>query len=184
MKEESMKRSIFYVALCTLLLSVNVDAADKKEEAKSADSTVKVAYVDLNRALNEVEEGKKAKAQLEGEGNALRKKIELKQKEIQQEKENLDKQRPILSAEASREKEMKLQQAFMELQKMGAESEKTFAEKEGSYIKPIGEKLKKIILKLGQERGYAVILPKEMILYAPEGNDLTNEVIRIYNTTK
>ncbi|MBI4126967.1 MAG: OmpH family outer membrane protein, partial [Deltaproteobacteria bacterium] len=61
---------------------------------------------------------------------------------------------------------------------------KEFAEKEANFTKPIGEKLKKIIDELGKSGGYVLILPKEMILYALPGDDLTETIIKKYNSGK
>lgn len=141
----------------------------------------KIGYVDMNRALNEVEEGRKAKADLEADGKAKKQKLEIKQNELKTLKADIDKQRLILSAEALGKKEMEFQQKFMELQKMGADFEQAFAEKEAALTKPIGDKLKKIIAELGSSDSYAAILPKEVMLYGLAGNDLTDEVIRRYN---
>lgn len=171
-----MQKKIVYAALVAMLIACGVGQA---EEAKA---NVKVGYVDLNRALNEVAEGKKAKASLEADGKAKQQKLEIKQKELRSLKEELDKQRLILSEEARRDKEGKLQQGLVELQRMSAEFERDFSSKETELTKPIGDKLKQVIAELGKTGGYNVILPKEMILYSPEGTDLTDEVIKRYNS--
>ena len=141
----------------------------------------KIGYVDMNRALNEVEEGKKAKADLEADGKAKKQKLEIKQGELKTLKAELDKQRLILSADALNKKEAELQGKFMELQKMNADFEQEFSQKEAELTKPIADKLKKIVADLGASGGYAAVLPKEVMLYGLAGNELTDEVIRRYN---
>ena len=99
-------------------------------------------------------------------------------------KGEIDKQRLILSAEALREKEVRLQQSFMELQKKTMEFEQDFARKEAEYIKPISDKLQMVINEIGSKEGYSLIVPKEMALYSLPGTDLTSRVITAYNKKK
>lgn len=144
----------------------------------------KFGYVDLNRALNEVNEGKAARARLEADGKAKKQKLEIMQNDLKKMKEDLDKQRLILSADAMREKEAQFQQKFMELQKTSMEFEKSFGEAEAAAIKPISEKLQRIIQQIGQSDGYTLIVPREMALYSPAGTDITDKVITAFNSGK
>jgi outer membrane protein len=179
-----MRRYMMFMVVVALALlgAEGVDA--KSKEAGQASECAKLGYVDLNRALNEVNEGRAAKAKLERDGKKKRQKLEIMQKELKDMKEDLDKQRLILSQEALREKETQFQQKFLELQKTTVQFEKEFAEKEASFIKPISEKLKRVIEDLGAKEGYTMILPKEVALYSPAGTDLTDRVIASYNKAK
>lgn len=151
--------------------------------AKAADGT-KIGYVDANRVINEVAEGKTAKAKLEADGKAKKQKLEIMQNDLKKMKEDLDKQRLILSADALREKEGQFQQKFMDLQKTGMDYEKQFGEAEVAAIKPISDKLMRVVQQIGQTDGYAIIVPKEVAMYAPQGTDLTDKVIESFNKSK
>lgn len=180
------KLSIFLMAFLCLAVFAGGAVAKKGTQGgqiSTAEAT-KFGYVDLNRALNEVDEGKSAKAKLEADGRAKKKKLEIMQNELKKMKEDLDSQRLILSAEALRAKETKLQEKLIELQKMSVEFEQDFAKKEADYIKPISDKLKRVINDIGVRNGYTMIVPREMALYSPPGTDLTDEVITAYNKFK
>lgn len=184
-----MKKVLAVMVVVLILgLSVGVGAKGKDEAtdagANASTGLLRLGYVDLNRALNEVNEGKQAKAKLEMDIKAKKQKLDILQNDLKKMKEDLEKQRLILSAEALREKEMTFQQKFVELQKMSMEFEKDFADKEVNYIKPISEKLQKIIGNIGTKEGYTMIVPKEMALYSPPGTDITDKVIAQYNTAK
>lgn len=152
--------------------------------AHAANANTKVGYVDLNRALNEVAEGKKAKEKLESEGKAKQRKLEIMQTELQKLKDELDKDKLILSQEALNQKGVAFQQKVAEFQQMQMSFQQEFAEMEANLTRPIGEKLKAIIEELGKTGEYTIVLPKEMVLYAPPGTDLTDEVIARYNKKK
>jgi outer membrane protein len=181
-----MKKLVAVGAVLAILGTAWVASAEKSgkgnEAAATASSGSKIGYVDMNRALNEVNEGKAAKAKLEAEGKAKKQKLEIMQSELKKMKEDLDKQKLILSKEAMQEKESQFQQKFFELQKTSAEFEKQFAEQETNYIKPIGQKLQTVIQRIGQSEGYSMIVPREVALYSLPGTDITDKVIAAFNS--
>jgi len=147
-------------------------------------SSVKIAYVDLNKALNEVKEGKVAKQKLEAEGKAKKQKLQIMQNDLKKMRDDIAKQKLILSDSAMQAKQRQFQQKFLEFQKMSMQFEKDFANKQANYIKPISEKLKRVIEQIGKSGGYALIVPSDAALYSPSGTDITDEVISKYNKTK
>ncbi len=166
-----------------LAVAVVVAVAGGAKVASAADQPAsgKFGYVDLNRALNEVTEGKSAKAKLEADGKAKKQKLEIMQADLKKMKEDLDKQRLILSADAMKQKEGEFQQKFLELQKTSMDFEKSFSEAESTAIKPIGDRIQKVIQQIGAAEGFTLIVPREMALYSPTGTDLTDRVIATYN---
>lgn len=178
-----MKKITVIVVAAAFALAMFAGAYTKDACAETGTS-IKIGYVDMNRSLNEVNEGKAAKAKLEADGKAKRKKLEIMQAELKKMKEELDKQSLILSKEALAEKQAKFQQKFVELQRTTLEFEKSFAEKEANYIRPISEKLQRVIMDIGQKEGYTLIIPRAMALYSVQGSDITATVIKTYNKTK
>lgn len=178
-----MKKIMVLAVATTFALAIICGVISKGAFAETT-STVKIGYVDMNRSLNEVNEGKAAKAKLEADGQAKKKKLEIMQSELKKMKDELDKQRLILSKEALAEKEGKFQQKFIELQRTTVEFEKSFAEKEANLIKPISEKLQRVIGNVGSKEGYTMIIPRAMALYGLPQDDLTSKVIASYNSSK
>ena len=72
---------------------------------------IKVGYVDMQRALNETEDGRKAKAKLKKDFDQKQKELDEQQAELKKEIEDLDKKRTLLPADKVREKEAELQRA-------------------------------------------------------------------------
>jgi len=106
------------------------------------------------------------------------------QNELKKMKEEIDKQRLILSKEAMQEKEAKFQQKFFELQKTAADFEREFAQKEAEAMKPIVMKIQTAIQKIGSDGGYTMIVPSDVALYTQQGSDLTKDVIAAVNKAK
>ncbi len=145
--------------------------------------SVKIAYVDLQRALLEVEDGKKAKNRLKKEFDQKQKQLDKKQEAVKKMKEDLEQQAMMLSEEAKRAKAMELQKQMYELQQLYLELQGDLSKKEAEATKEIFERMGKIIEKLGKEKGYDMILERteSSVLYAKPGLEITDEVIKRYN---
>ena len=157
-----------------------VEAQDKKQ--------VKLAYVDLQRALNEVEDGKKAKKKLKRMFNKRQKKLDAQQEELKGFKEKLEAElkSDILSDDKKREKMMAYQEKFVELQQLYAQLQKELTESEAKETKKIFAKMRDILKDVGLQKGYTMILEKteSSVLWAPKNLDITDELIQRYNSGK
>ena len=144
---------------------------------------VKIGYVDLHRALENIEEGQQVKRQLEGEFQRRQQQLDQKQQEVMQLREQFEQQAMMLSDEARQQKAMELQQKMGELQQLYMTLQGELAQQEAQATQRIFEKMRGIIAEIGREQSYSMILERtEMsVLYAVESLDLTDELIRRYN---
>ncbi|MGC8928360.1 MAG: OmpH family outer membrane protein [Myxococcota bacterium] len=151
--------------------------------ASYAQTKIKIGYVDMQRVLNEVEDGAKAKEKLKREFNEKQAQLDKKQEELKKKKEDYDKQSLVLKEDARRQKQQELQQDFIELQQLYAKLQKELSENELGLTKEIFDKAQVIIAEIAQRDGFTLILDKAegRILYALPSMDITNEVIRKYN---
>src|SRR4051812_23606852 len=76
---------------------------------------LKVGYVDLQRALLEVEEGRSAKARLQSVLDLKQKELDKEQESLKKEKETLDKQASAMSEEVRVQKQTDLQKRLFDL---------------------------------------------------------------------
>ncbi len=161
-----------------LLLVVGglVLAADEK-------SAFKVAFVDLQKALQTTDAGKGAKAQLEKEVTAKRVELEKLQKTLQGEAEQFEKKAAIMNDATKAAKQSELQKKFAEFQKNAAESQMDLQKRERELTKPLIDELRAIIEGMGKEKGFQLILEKNegAVLYSEAGADLTEELITKFN---
>src|SRR5687768_11672538 len=79
---------------------------------------VKLGYVDLQRALNEVEEGAAAKKALKKEFDEKQKTLDAKQNELKAIKEELDARGSMMKPEVKQDKLNDLQKRLMETQQL------------------------------------------------------------------
>ena len=144
---------------------------------------VKIGYVDLQEALNSSDSGKKAKEVFKGEVDRLQRILKRQEEELKSMKDELEKQALLLSTDVRRNREREYQETLKKFQRFYQDSQEDLKSKDAQLTKMILIDLRDVILKMGEEEGYTIILEKNesSILYAPKTVDLTSEVIKRLN---
>ena len=144
---------------------------------------LKVAVVDMQRALNETEDGRKAKGSLKKLFEDRQKQLDKQQNDLKTMKESLEKQRDVLSRDVLAKKLDEYQKAFAELQTTYMEFQRELGSKEGELTKDIIERMQRIMRRVGQAEGYTLILERSEagVVYIPTNYDLTDVLIQRYN---
>lgn len=174
------RKWIMIAILATAVLGWGHNVSAANEEA-----SLKFGYVDFQRALETVDEGKQAKEKLKADVASKQKELSAAQEELKKLKEDLDKQRLILSADALREKEQNFQKRVMEIQEKMNSYKMEIQTKEMEVTSRILSQLKSLVQQVGKDEGYTMILEKsqEIVLYSPMNADLTDRLIKLYNET-
>ena len=151
--------------------------------AVHAEPPFKVAVVDMQRAMNETEDGRKAKASLKKVFEDRQKTLDKQQTDLKNLKESLEKQRDVLSREVLAKKLEEYQKAFGELQTTYMEFQRELQSKEGELTKDIIERMQRIMRRVGQTEGYSLVLERSEsgVVYVPSNYDLTDLLIQRYN---
>jgi len=144
---------------------------------------LKIAYVDMQKALNYCEAGKEAKRQMTVEVEKMKKTFAGGQKELEKIKEDLEKRGSVLSENVRREKEREYQAKLRDLQRLQRNYEEDLRRKDREFTDRILKNLEEIIKKMGEEGKYTIILEKNQptILFISNALDLTEEVIKRIN---
>jgi outer membrane protein len=143
----------------------------------------KIGVVDMQQALQTVDAGKKAKAQLERDFNAKKKELETEKAAIDKAGAEFKKQSLVMSDEARSKKQAELQERVMKFQELTNRSQQEIQQKEQELTSPILGKLRSIIGEIAKQKGYTVILEKNenTVLFSRDADDMTNEVISAFN---
>jgi len=152
--------------------------------ALRARAEAKIAVVDLQRAILETEDGRKAKAKLKKLFETRQVALDKKQTDIKKMKEEIEKQRNVLSKDALQKKLAEYQKAFVELQTVYVEYQRELAKKEGELTKGIVVRMEDILRRIGQTNGYTLIIERNEsgVVWVPTNLDLTDMVIQKYNS--
>jgi outer membrane protein len=143
----------------------------------------KIAVVDLQRAINETEDGRKSKEKLKKLFESRQTGLDKKQEDLKKLKEEIEKQQSVWTPEVRQQKIESYQKQIVELQQVYVDYQRELAEKEGELTKSIIERMEKILRRIGQTEGYTLIVERNEagVIYVPTNLDVTDVVIQRYN---
>lgn len=146
----------------------------------------KVAVVDLQRALQETEDGRAAKAQLQSLFKKRQQALDKQQTKLKNMKADIEKQKSVLSRPALQQRLEAYQKSFIDLQTKYGDFQRELAQKEGVFTKGILESMQSILRRIGQAEGYDLVLERNEggVIWAPSHYDLTDRLIQTYNKEK
>jgi outer membrane protein len=149
-----------------------------------------IAYVNLQRAILEVNEGKRAKAKLQKTFEKKKVRIKAEEKKLLILRDEIKAQvagagQAAMKDEAMRKRAMDFERKRMMLQQGLMKEQQELQALEQKALLKITKKMRKVIQKIGKSGRYSLILELQdaRMLYAKPHLDLTNEVIRKYNAT-
>ena len=142
---------------------------------------LKLGYVDMQRAISETEDGRKAKANLKKIFDQKQKELDEQQEDLKKAIEDLDKKRTLLPPDKVREKEAELQGRVQKIQQTYLRHQQDLSAKEQEATAKIYERMNKIIQKIAASENFTMIVDKSALVFAKPHLDLTNELIRRYN---
>ncbi|MGK5081831.1 OmpH family outer membrane protein [Bdellovibrionota bacterium FG-1] len=174
---------VLSVVVVLLLASLGVSGFHAQLARASEESGVKIATVDMQKALQSVEAGKKAKSQLEKEFNTKKKALQSEEVAIKKMGEEFKKQAAVMNEDARAKKQAEIQERIMRFQETTGRSQAEIQQKERDLTSPIIVKMRAIISEMAKQKGYSVVLEKNenTVLFSLEKDDLTSEVVSIYN---
>ena len=146
----------------------------------------KIAYVDLQKALNLSKTGVEAKQQIGVQVKKYEGEFKAKQDELMKLKEELEKQAVLLSDAAKAQKEREFQQNVKELQRFQKDIKEELQQRDAELTKRILNELFEILQTIGKNGSYTMILEKNegAVIFADANIDLTDELIKAYDASK
>ena len=163
-------RAIFAVPLLALFFATTSYA-----------QTMKVAVVDVEKAIMSIPDGKAAKSKLEREAKKKQKALDNKQKELLSMKESLERQASLLQESVKRQRVMEYQKQLAALQEEYMKMQQELKAKEAKLLKPIFEKINTAIETVSKKGGFSLVLERRAgVLFASDSLDITDKVIKAY----
>ena len=142
-----------------------------------------IGVVDLRKALETVEAGKTAKAQLDKEVKSKQEELEKSKANFQKEYEAFEKKSSIMNESSKAKTQAELQKKYMDLQKSLADSQMELQKRDRDLTEPIVNELKSIVESLAKEKNLGLVLEKNEsgVIYSLADRDLTSTVIEKFN---
>ena len=169
-----MTRSIFAFAIAYALVGGFA--------ARVAHADDKIAFVDLQRALEETKDGQNAKAKLKSDFDQKQKELDAKQDELKKMKDDFDKKSALMKEDAKQKMQQDMQQRLMQLQETYARLQGDLQKREAEATRGIFSKLQQVVGKIAEREKFSMVLEKNAaVVWGQPSLDITNEVIRTYN---
>ena len=142
---------------------------------------MRIAVVDMQRALIDTNDGRRAKAQLKKLFDARQEQLNSRQEALKRLKEDIEKQKNVVSREALEKRMSEYQAEFVKLQQTYMEDQQFLAQKEAELTKGILVNLQGVVRQIGTADGYTAILDQGAVVWSRGDLDLTDRVIQEYN---
>jgi outer membrane protein len=142
----------------------------------------RVAVVDLQKAITENSEGKKAQEQFMAAFNKKQQEFDAKQKALAEAQTKLQSGDKAMSETAKADLAKSIDKMNTELQRMNDDAQKELPDLQQTLFKPIAEKTQEVLKAYSNENGFAVVFDvssqASSIVYVQDVADITTEIIR------
>src|SRR5262249_15464863 len=137
---------------------------------------IKLGYVDLQRAVAETEDGRKARATLKKDFDQKQKELDEQQEALKKAMEDLDKKRTLLPPDQVRQKEQEIQGQLQKVQQTYVRHQQDLAGKEQEALGKIFERMQRIVAKIATSENFTMVLDRNQagLVFAKPHLDLTN----------
>jgi outer membrane protein len=144
---------------------------------------IKLGYVDLQRALNDSESGKRAKDRFKKEVDRLQGDLQKQKSQLEGLKEQLDKKSLVMKDEERRNLEKDYQKRLRDFERSYKDSQGELQQQDNELTASLLRDLQKVIEDYGKARSYTMILERSSssVLYGADNVDLTDDIIAEYN---
>lgn len=151
--------------------------------AASARAELKVGVVDLQKAMELSEEGKKAKGVFQQKVEKIQRELKTKQDRLTALKDELERQSAMLSATARAEKEREYQDKLRDFKRLYEDYQEDMRREDAELSEKILRQLIEVIEGLGVKEGYDLILEKTQsaVLYRSNAIDMTDQLIKLFD---
>lgn len=148
---------------------------------------VRLAYIDMDEILENVEEYKTAATLLDNNVANWKKDIELKKMELKGREEQLQAEKVLLTQELIEDRKLELQlfrSEIIDLQTKYFGPTGDYIQQKNNLLKPIQDQVLSIVRQIAQERKYDFVFDRSsdlVMLYSAKNYDISNLVLQRIN---
>ena len=141
---------------------------------------LRVGIIDMNKVLNESEQGQVAKKKMEARYEEVKKTIEAKQEEARKIKDEIEKQKVMLGKDKLKEKEDALQAKVNELRQMTQEGEREMQTRQGEFTREVLKSIEaKVDVVVKADKLDLVLEKSAGVVHYNEAMDITQRVLTL-----
>ena len=193
--DKFMKKSLLlYVAAVAVVASLSTansayamfgDSKEEKAETKTeAAANLSIGYVDMQVVEAESLAVIDLVEKLQQKQKDLQDEITDKSKELQQQAQELEAKRTVLSASALEEKRKNLERDLLNFQNLAQKKNEAMQQTKTAILADIDNEVRVIVKSLASKRKVDLVLAEQIVLYINKSSftDLTSETVKELNT--
>jgi outer membrane protein len=140
----------------------------------------KIAYVVLQRIVNESAEGKAASAQIQALQQKKASELNERNKQLQGIQQKLEKEASVMSASATAELQKQAERLQVDIQRFTQDAQQEIQDLQNNLQQQFQQKIDPILAQVGQEKGLHFIFngPDSGLVWADQSLDISTEVIK------
>lgn len=153
--------------------------------AGAAAAEMRVAVVDMQRALNECDAGKRAKDQVKSKFERAQDQLKRQRESLDSRREDYEKKASVMREEERRNLEKVLEGETLEFKRKYEDFQRDLKRTDAELTSGIVEELYGIVNDYGREQGYTLVLEASSgaLLYADKSLDITDQIVALHNSS-
>jgi outer membrane protein len=144
---------------------------------------VKIGFVDMQKVSSASTAVKKAQGILKQKADSLQGTLKKDEDDFIALKKTFDRKKSAWSDEEKKKKEMELQNKYQDISAKQEQSRQELKKLEAEHLGPIQKKIIEIVGSVAKDKGYSLILPRQVVIYSSEATDITDAVTTELNKT-
>lgn len=164
-----------FLALAALSVSSLVATSEARAQTK-------MAVIDMQKAINETNEGARANDTLKKLFDKRQVELNAKQDELLKEKGSLERRCRSLPPAQCQSSAEELQKKLVDLQNLMMQYQQDIQKRQGEATQPILAKMLTIVGRIARQSGYDMVVDRAAVHFMADALDVTAQAIKIYNT--
>ena len=167
------------VGLCAVAMVFLMIAVLSSVPARAAGT--KVAVINIQKVLLDSSAGKKARSKMEKKMNQLKAGLKKDEDALIALQKEIEKKSSAWSDTKKQEKAMQFQKMRRDLGVKQDDANLTMKQLQEKNLTPIMKKLESIVTEVAKAKGYAIVLPRNSVLYVDKSADITAAATKALN---
>jgi outer membrane protein len=144
---------------------------------------LRVAVVDMQKALNDCDAGRRAKDQVKSKFERSQDQLKRQREELDRAKEDYDRRALVLKEEERRNLEKDLEGRSLEFKRKYEDFQRDLKRTDAELTSTIVQDLYEIVRDYGERNGYSLVLEASSgaLLYNDKTVDITDEIVKLHN---
>jgi outer membrane protein len=150
--------------------------------AAYAADVAKIGVIDMQRVLETSSAGKAALSEIKQQKQKMESELQRKKEDIEDLRKQLERDAMVLSREKREEKEREGRIKLNDFKTMQKRYVAELKQQEKKHLQRMQKDVTELIQQIGKKEGYLLIVNKVGVLYSPTSIDITDRLIKEYNT--